>query len=248
MCHSDSLHYVGVVSSMPTSVPFVVFMEWPVPWGLLLSPYELHLLRSYLTLCQCPATLEVGSTAVITGYELWALHCHCPQPGSLQCRAGAVLLKRWFLMVVAGSLINLHVPWYRPLVNERLPKEVMYVGSCFARGRHLVYIHVRYDQHAKYLLDRLSFGLAAFNYGVMNNMLILCCTYCKTLEEIRFRCCARRTRRLLLRAVMELDSISRRGLRASASEPRRQRMFHGVVHRRWALRYQIYDQCRSHPP
>ncbi|QHR77517.1 E4 34K [Squirrel monkey adenovirus] len=244
-CDTNTLHDVITVSAVPSSVMFTVYLEWPAPWHMILSEYEQCLMRRYMCVCACPATLDIVNCRMIRGNEVWTLHCHCASPGSLQCRAGAHVLRRWFYLLVVGSLINLRVPWYRPLVNEHLPKEVMYVGSVYVRGLHLIYINVRYDEHARHLITTVNFGLSAFHYGTMNNMLVLCCSYCRTGDEIRFRCCARRTRRLLCRAVREVDSISRRPLRASRTEHVRQRMFDSVMLRYRALSYDVYDRPRS---
>lgn len=245
ICHAASLHEVATVSSCPFGVMFAVFMEWPCPWHLILSEYELYLMRRYMKVCACPALLDLVGDSMLRGTEVWVLHCHCSSPGSLQCLAAAQLLRRWFYLFVMGSLINMRIPWYRPWVNAGLPKEILYVASVFVRGRHLVYINVRYDEHARHLLQTVSFGHAAFNYGNMNNMLVLLCTYCRPGDEIRFRCCARRTRRLLTRSVVELDSISSRPLRASRCERYRQRMFDSVMFRGRALKYEVFNTCRD---
>ncbi|AEK98471.1 E4 34K [Titi monkey adenovirus ECC-2011] len=247
-CDTNTLHDVITVRSVPSSVMFTVYLEWPAPFHFFLSPYEQHLMRQYMHVCACPATLVIVHCRMIRGSEVWMLHCHCSRPGSLQCRAGAVLLRRWFYLLVVGSLVNLRIPWYRPWVNDHMPKEMMYVGSVYVRGLHLIYINVRYDEHAEHLIRTVNFGLSAFHYGVMNNMLVLVCSYCRTGEEIRFRCCARRTRRLLARSVRELDSISRHPLRASRTERQRQRMFDSVMWRSRALSYDVYDRCRNVRP
>ncbi len=51
-------------------------------------------------------------------------------------------------MMIYGSLYNLRFPWYREIVNCGMPKEVLFMGSVFVRGRHIMYIRLLYDGHA----------------------------------------------------------------------------------------------------
>ena len=94
-----------------------------------------------------------------------------------------------------------------------------------------MYIRLLYDGHAAIVLERMSFGWSFFSYGIMNNMVVLGCTYCKNLDELSVRCCARRTRRLLAKAVKVLGSFTVRSLLKSLVEPRRQGLLRGLMER-----------------
>lgn len=230
-CEHLNMHYVSEVRSIPSCAPFVVLQEWPMWWDMILSKWEKHVCRIYMRVCVCCATINVDFNQIVRGFERWTIHCHCNKPGSLQCKAGGVVLANWFKMMIYGSLYNLRFPWYREIVNCGMPKEVLFMGSVFVRGRHIIYIRLLYDGHAAIVLERMSFGWSFFSYGIMNNMVVLGCTYCKNLDELSVRCCARRTRRLLAKAVKVLGGFTVRSLLRSLVEPRRQGLLRGLMER-----------------
>lgn len=230
-CDTLHLHNVGEVRALPCCAGFIMLQEWPVLWDMVLTRWEMYVMRTYMNVCVCCATMDVESRQLVHGYERWILHCHCSRPGSLQCRAGAVVLARWFKMLVYGAMINQRCLWYREVVNYNLPKEVCYVGSVFVRGRHLIYLKIMYDGHIQLVLGHMSFGWSALSYGILNNLLVLGCSYCKDLSEIQMRCCARRTRSLMLRAVRIIGSKARGTLCRSSLEPRRQRLLQDLMFR-----------------
>ncbi|ALE30486.1 34K [Simian adenovirus 17] len=242
-CEHLNMHYVSEVRTIPACVPFTVLQEWPVPWDMVLTPWERFVMKHYMRVCVCCATIDVEPRQVIRGYERWVIHCHCKQPGSLQCKAGGVVLTNWFKMLVFGALVNVRFPWYPQVVNYELPKEVMYMGSVCVRGRHLIYLRILYDGHAAAVLEFMSFGWSVFSFGILNNMVVMGCTYCKDLTEIQVRCCARRTRRLLIKAVRFLNSSPRRGaFRRSLGEPRRQQLLRGLMEHHRPFTLSQYDR------
>lgn len=245
-CNSLTLHNVSEVRGIPSSVCFTVLQELPVPWDMILTSYEMFILKKYMSVCICCATIDVERTQLLHGYERWFIHCHCNRPGSLQCKAAGSLLAWWFKMVVYGSLINKRYFWYREVVNRFMPKEVLYMGSIFVRGRHLIYIKIMYDGHVGLVLERMSFGWSAFSYGFLNNMLVLCCSYCKDLSEIRMRCCARRTRLLMIKAVQIITKGTSRSLKHSRVEIQRQRLLKGIVMHHRPVLFEEYGQ-RENP-
>lgn len=236
-CENLNMHNVSEVRGITSCISFVVLQEWPVFWDMVLTAWEKHVMRTFMRVCICCAIIDVDPKQVLRGSERWTLHCHCDSPGSLQCKAGGVVLANWFKMLVYGSLINMRIPWYRAVVNRDLPKEVTYVGSVFLRGRHLIYLRVLFDGHAGALLRRMCFGWSAFSYGILNNLLILGCDFCKDLSEIQMRCCAKRTRRLLIKAVRLLDRTTSYTPRRSLLETPRQRLLRGLMelHRPFTL-------------
>lgn len=221
-CEHMNMHYVSEVRSIPACISFTVLQEWPMWWDMILTDWEKHVVKMYMRVCVCCATIDVEFKQALRGFERWFIHCHCKKPGSLQCKAGGVVLANWFKMLIYGSLFNLRFPWYRQIVNFSMPKEVLFVGSVFVRGRHFVYIRLLYDGHAAAVLERVSFGWSCFSYGILNNLVILACTYCKNLDELSVRCCARRTRRLMVKAVKVLSNLTVRPLLRSSVEVRRQ--------------------------
>lgn len=239
------MHDVSAVRGMAGCVGFTVFMEWPVPWDMILTSYEWHMMKTFMNVCVSCATIDLRRSSVIHGNEVWTIHCHCSRPGSLQCKAGGILLATWFHRVVYGASINQRCIWYREVVNYGMPKEVMYVGSVVCRGRHLIYLNVRYDVHAEIARAMVSWGWCQHAYGVMNNLIVLCCIYCADLSEIRLRCCAKRTRRLMRRAVRAIMSRSHRRLRVSRAEIIRQDILRDLYVRGRAVPYEVYDNCRS---
>lgn len=231
------MHYVSEVRTIPACISFTVLQEWPIWWNMVLTEWENFVMETYMRICVCCATIDVESRQVLRGFERWWLHCHCNNPGSLQCKAGGVVLTNWFKMLIYGSLVNLRFPWYREVVNFGMPKEVLFVGSVFVRGRHLIYIRILYDGHAAAVLEAMSFGWGFFSYGILNNLVVMGCTYCKNLDELSVHCCARRTRRLMARAVGVLSRDIIRAVRRSAAEGRRQRLLRGLMehHRPFTL-------------
>ncbi|AFD21896.1 E4 orf6 [Simian adenovirus A1139] len=244
-CDNFRMHNVAEVRGLPCCAGFIVLQEWPVLWDMVLTRWELYVLRTYLRVCVCCATLDVESRQLVHGHERWILHCHCRRPGSLQCKAGAVVLTRWFKMLVYGALINQRCLWYREVVNFNLPKEVCYVGSTYVRGRHLIYVRIRYDGHVGVVLANMSFGWSVLSYGILNNLVILGCTYCKDLSEIQMRCCARRTRALMLRAVRLIGEHTRSPLYRSRLEPRRQQLLRNLMLRAQPFTLSAYDGCEN---
>lgn len=240
-----TMHDVSAVRGNVGCSGFAVFMEWPVPWHMVLTSYEWHLMKTYMKVCISCATIDLRRSSVIHGNEVWTLHCHCSKPDSMQCKAGGILLATWFHRVVYGAALNMRCLWYREVVNYRMPKEVMFVGSVYIRGRHLIYINVRYDVHAQLVKEMVSWGWCQHAYGIMNNMLVLCCTYCADLSERRMRCCAKRTRRLMCLAVKAISARSRRELRSSTSEHHRQSILRSLLLRGRSVPYEVYDNCRS---
>ncbi|ABH01062.1 E4 orf 6 [simian adenovirus 7] len=236
-CENMNMHSVSEVRSIPSCISFIVLQEWPVYWDCILTAWEKHVMKMYMKVCICCATLDLDFHQTIRGYERWIIHCHCNSPGSLQCRAGGAVLANWFKMAIYGSLINVRFPWYRQVVNRGLPREVLYVGSMFVRGRHLIYVKVRLDGHAVALLERMSFGWSVFSYGIMNNLIVMVCDSCRNLSEIQMRCCARRTRRLMIHAVRLLDNLTSYQPHRSRTERFRQRHLRGLVehHRTFTL-------------
>nr|APD78446.1 34K [Simian adenovirus 13] len=244
-CSSLTMHSVAVVRSLPCCAALAVLLEWPVPWDMILTNYEMNILKNFMKVCDCCASIDLRRSEVLHGYELWTLHCHCEKPGSLQCKAGGVLLAKWFYMLVYGALINQRFLWYREIVNFKMPKEVYYVGSSYVRGRHLIWLKVKHDIHAAAALEKISFGWGRFTYGHINNMIILCCTYCWDLSEIRVKCCARRTRRILLRTVKVILEEFKAPLCCSKTEVRRQRWLRKLMVYGCAIPYKVYD---ARPP
>ncbi|ALE30450.1 34K [Simian adenovirus 19] len=230
-CENLNMHNVSEVRGVPSCVSFTVLQEWPVYWDSVLTAWEKHVMKTYMQICICCATIDVEYNQIIRGYERWVLHCHCNSPGSLQCKAGGVVLSNWFRMAIYGSLVNVRFPWYRQVVNYHLPKEVLYVGSVFIRGRHLIYVRVFLDGHAVAVLENSSFGWSAFSYGILNNLIIMVCTHCKDLSEIQMRCCAKRTRRFIIRAVRLLDRLTSYQPRRSRLETARQSLLRGLMER-----------------
>ncbi|UNB10548.1 E4 ORF5 [Human adenovirus 61] len=245
-CNSLTLHNVSEVRGIPSCVGFTVLQEWPIPWDMILTNYEMFILKKYMSVCLCCATIDVEITQLLHGYERWLIHCHCQRPGSLQCMSAGMLLGRWFKMAVYGTLINKRCFWYREVVNRFMPKEIMYVGSTFVRGRHLIYVKIMYDGHAWLALEKISFGWSTFNYGILNNMLVLCCDYCKDLSEIRMRCCARRTRLLMLKVVKVIAENTVRPLKHSWCEGHRQRLLKGLIMHHQAILFGDYNH-RENP-
>ncbi|ADZ39826.1 E4 orf6 [Simian adenovirus 48] len=246
-CDMNTMHDVSAVRGMVGCVGFAVFMEWPVPWDMILTSYEWHLLKHYLNVCISCATIDLRRSSVIHGNEVWTLHCHCNRPGSLQCMAGGIMLATWFNRVVYGAAINQRCIWYREVVNYQMPKEVLYVGSVYMRGRHLIYLNIRYDVHAQIVKQFVSMGWCQHAYGIMNNLVVLCCISCASLSEMRMRCCAKRTRRLMRRAVLAIVRHGRFRLQPSAAERRRQDILRDLYVRQRPVTYEVYDNCRSRP-
>lgn len=231
------MHDVSEVRGISSCISFTVLQEWPVYWDLILSDWEKFVMKQYMKVCLCCATLDLEFNQVLRGSERWILHCHCNSPGSLQCKAGGVVLANWFRMLVYGSLINCRAFWYRQIVNHNLPREVMYVGSVFIRRRHLIYIRIHLDGHAIAILEKMSFGWSVFSYGTLNNIIIMCCNSCSDLSEIQMRCCAKRTRSLLIRAVRLLHNTTSYQPHRSIFEGCRQRLLKGLMeyHRPFTL-------------
>ncbi|AAW33278.1 E4 control protein 34 kDa [Human mastadenovirus B] len=246
-CDTMTMHSVSCVRGLPCSASFTVLQEFPIPWDMFLNPEELKIMKRCMHLCLCCATIDIFQSQVIHGRENWVLHCHCNQQGSLQCMAGGAVLAVWFRKVILGCMINQRCPWYRQIVNMHMPKEIMYVGSVFLRERHLIYIKLWYDGHAGAIISDMSFGWSAFNYGLLNNIVIMCCTYCSNLSEIRMRCCAHRTRKLMLRAIkiMLQDTADPDPINSSRTERRRQRLLVGLMRHNRPIPFSDYDSHRS---
>lgn len=209
---------------------------------MILTGWEKHVMKTYMRVCGCCATIDVDAHQILRGFERWMIHCHCKSPGSLQCKAGGVVLASWFKMLIYGALVNVRFPWYREVVNRNMPKEVMFVGSVYARGRHFIYIRLLYDGHAAAVLQNVSFGWSFFSYGILNNLVVLGCTYCRNLDELSMRCCARRTRRLMARAVKVLGERSIHPLRSSVVERRRQSLLRDLMEHYRSFTLAEYDR------
>ena len=246
-CDHADYHNVSSVRGLPCAAGFTLLQEFPVPWDMILTPEEIKILKRCMSVCLCPATLDLVRAQMVSGYERWILHCHCSSPGSLQCRAGGTLLAVWFRRVIYGCMFNQRFPWYRQIVNRNMPKEIMYMGSVFMRGRHLIYCRIWYDGHVGSIIPNMSFGWSALNYGLLNNMVIMCCTYCENMSEIRMRCCARRTRRLMLKAVgiIVRETCDPDPICSSRTEPRRQRLLRALMERHRPILFSEYESVRS---
>nr|AGV40532.1 E4Orf6 34 kDa protein [Gorilla beringei graueri adenovirus 8] len=228
-CDTLTMHNVSYVRGLPCCVGFTLIQEWVIPWDMVLTREELLIMKKCMKVCLCCANLDIMTSSMVHGYERWSLHCHCDSPGSLQCLAGGQVLASWFRMVLEGSLINQRCLWYREVVNQHMPKEVMYMSSVFMRGRHLIYLRIWYDGHVGAVLPAMSFGYSALHCGILNNILVLCCTYCADLSEIRMRCCARRTRMLMLRAVRIIAEETTTPLHSCRTERRRQELLRALL-------------------
>ncbi|BBE38385.1 35kDa protein [Human adenovirus 4a] len=247
-CDTLSMHNVSSVRGLPCSAGFTALQEFPVPWDMVLTPKELRVLKTCMSVCLCCANIDLFSSQLIHGRERWVIHCHCQDPGSLRCMAGGAVLAIWFRRIIQGCMFNQRVMWYREVVNLHMPKEIMYMGSVFWRGRHLIYIRIWYDGHVGSIVPQMSFGWSTLNYGLLNNVVVLCCTYCFDLSEIRIRCCARRTRRLMLRAIgiMRRESQDPDPLSSSLTERRRQRLLRGLMRHNRPIPFADYDSHRSY--
>ncbi|AGT75958.1 E4 control protein 34 kDa [Human mastadenovirus C] len=240
-CNTLTMHNVSFVRGLPCSVGFTLIQEWVVPWDMVLTREELIILRKCMHVCLCCANIDIMTSVMIHGYESWALHCHCSSPGSLQCIAGGQVLASWFRMVVDGAMFNQRFIWYREVVNYNMPKEVMFMSSVFMRGRHLIYLRLWYDGHVGSVVPAMSFGYSALHCGILNNIVVLCCSYCADLSEIRVRCCARRTRRLMLRAVRIIAEETTAMLYSCRTERRRQQFIRALLQHHRPILMHDYD-------
>ncbi|YP_094053.1 E4 ORFD [Bovine mastadenovirus A] len=202
-CNSTDSHPVAFVRSPRTAACFAMCLELPVPWMHILSHHEFVFLKRHLCdgveLEMCSVFSKDLQPDFSSLQSRWYLHCHCDNSGSLQCLSSRKVLTGLFQEVLKGTFYNQLFWFYRGCVNKNLPEGLMYMGSVYIRGIHLIYIRVILDGDMK-RIRKLNFGEAVYVDGLYGNFLIVICRSCN-LSEIQAKVCAKRTRRLLKRAV-----------------------------------------------
>lgn len=215
VCSVSTLHPVGSVRNSRGAVCFVPCLEIVVPWRYILAHEEWIFLQH--SLCGGMELEQIAfSPETLCGRELWNFHCHCLKKGSLECRAGQVVMRSLMREIIKGCEFNRIFWWFREAVNLASVSRVMYVGSVLFRGAHLVYMKVMYDCDLK-LLRAYHWGEVIYCDGDYANYIVLVCRRCHELSEPTARRCARRLRRWLKLAA-EVIGAQRRSRKQQFTE------------------------------
>lgn len=178
-------------------------LEMPVPWKQILTYDEITFLKHHL--CD---SIELEMCSVFNKHlqpdfssltSRWSLHCHCHDSTSLQCLAGRKLIASLFEELLTGTVFNQMFWFYRQYVNRGMPEGILYMGSTYFRKLHLIYIRVILDADMK-KVRKLNFGSCVYIDGYYGNFLVVFCRSCN-LTEIQARVCARRTRKMIKKAI-----------------------------------------------
>ncbi|SMG83460.1 E4 34K [Bottlenose dolphin adenovirus 1] len=191
---SGPTHPTVIVCSRPGAVPFVQFMEIPIPWQYILSHREYVFLKHHLC-----GGMELHSVSFrrsrILGDERWITHCHCNDPTSLQCLASRTYIYQLLKEFMLGTDFNSKWMFYRERVNIGMPECLLYIGSVYFRDLHLVYIRfsgsvedcmgLRYTQ-----VGGIQCVYCNADYG---DFYVLICKSCKNRSEGNAYVCCRYT-------------------------------------------------------
>lgn len=216
-------HEVGRVNGCRSAVCFVPYLELPLPWDLIMTRRERHYKEHFLKLCSSTMTIAYRKSSCYHGREYWDIHCHCEHPGSLQCIAGAKLLRGACRLVLRGTFYNMMFPFYRYVANYHQLRVVRYVGSVYVHGNHLIYLHMNRESDLKYI-KRSWLGPYALIDCTLNTWIILKCRSCRRLTETQARVCARRTRLVIKKISEGVAKYRAKCLRINYMEPLRQKM------------------------
>lgn len=205
-CCSRETHISGMISANASQIYFEAQGMLPVPWYLMLTDYERHIMKLFDLGCTACLELTFPRPTFICGLSCWQLHCHCKNPGSLFCIAGAAWITKFVTEYLRGCSYNGYFPHYRASVNRGLPCYVHYVGSVYYKTLHFIYLEFASTWDVELCMDKLSFGNGMIVYGP-KTYLIIVCKSCSPLSEIVASCCMRRTRKLLTRCLNVMRSF-----------------------------------------
>lgn len=232
-------HEVGRVLGNRFVVCFVPYLELPVPWDLLLTRRERFYRSHFMRNCSALLSIDERKSSCYHGREMWDVHCHCENPGSLQCVAGAKLLRGSCRLVMKGGFYNAMFPFYRYVANYHQLRAVRYVGSIFAHGKHLIYLHLNRESDLQFINPNWL-GPHRVIDCTLNTWIVLKCTSCKRLNEMQARVCARRTRKIIKRMCLAIAAHRPKSLKLNFMEPLRQKMFVRLHRYRIAFTHEDY--------
>lgn len=221
-CDLSTAHQTCFVKGSRNSILFADNGEIVIPWDMIFDDYSQHLLWVFEIGCISPAILY-RKTNFLAGVEMYAVHCHCSKPGSLECMAQAALIRMILRKFIKCADYDCTFLQYRLVVNYNLPAIAWYHASCFFDGLHLIYLKVKKLSHCKYIVRKVNLGLFAV-VTCNTNSIILVCKSCKSRQEIMVKCCMRRTRKILKKCVKVVEDKLGKQLQPSKKEKARQRM------------------------
>ena len=196
-------HFLAHIKCPKTAVCFAMCLELPIPWDQILYHHEKVFLQRALCgsveLEVCSVFNKMLQPDFSSLTSRWSVHCHCPDKQSLQCFAGKKVVLSFIEQILKGTMYNQMFWNYRAYVNRGMHETLIYVGSYYIRGVHYVVIRALLDSDMA-RIRMYNFGEAVFVNGLYGNFLILICRSCN-LTELQARVCARRTRRVLKRAL-----------------------------------------------
>ena len=230
-------HVVGSVRGVSGTIAFACHGELCIPWRFLLSKEDFHILRTYFHYCCFPGQMRRWAENLLLHPRLrWYLHCHCRNPGSLQCRAAAAAMMHLFDILLQGTRFNSVFPFYRAFCNRGGSDICKYLGSTIVLTAHVIYIKFKHYEDARHCCERVAFGreveVRQAESGVVYAMII--CRECpRELTTAKVRRCACRTRRVLRKCHRAIEDYRQtqtrlpRRVLPSRSEARRLRLLSG---------------------
>lgn len=181
---------------------FAVTSELPLPWTKMLTKHQQLYLKPQMTVT-C-TLVRIGHLCLAEDL-VWLLNCGCGNPNSLQCLASRPLIKDLVGLFMCGSVFNWEWPWYRGIVNNRMPKHLLYVGSIYYNKLHFIYIKCELEDKEEAFKSCFNADTTVFIKSKYKGVYgIMVCISCRKRTFLNAACCARRVKKTMRRLVRVL--------------------------------------------
>lgn len=178
---------------------FALTSELPVPWRSILTTHQqLYLWPQMTVTCKLVRSLH----NCLAKDLVWSVGCACNNMSALQCLSARHVLKKILQSFMHGAFYNFAWPWYRSIVNARMPSKLLYVGSIYYNRVHYIYIKSELAGVEEAFKKCFNAETTIFAKSSLTGCYaILKCISCRRKDYLTALCCARRVKKIMRRLV-----------------------------------------------